>query len=235
MIEDGVPDHGRRHALHATRWGPLPSRDTERRFVAGTNVKPGFTGSSTTTRVEKEADRLGVLGLLPWNRERPGLQAMIPSSNLNGSGVTIEEPGELYFQPFEVSSFALPDYDCVPTEFGEIEQVPAIPDDVLAELVLPIRCPRLRRGRAAATIVAVPEAPVDEDHFAARAKHQVGPARQFLRMKAVPVTHSVHESPHSHFGLRVFGADAAHQLATLANSEWVEAHTLRLDVFADPH
>ena len=86
----------------------------------------------------------------------------MPASRLSISGVAIEEPSQLSCQPFEISGLALPDYHCVPTEFGEVEQVPAIPDDVLAELVFPIRGARLRRGCAGATIVAVPEAPVDE-------------------------------------------------------------------------
>lgn len=158
-----------------------------------------------------------------------------PQAKLSRSGVAIEEPGELRSQPFEISGLALPDYHCVPAEFGEVEQAPAIPDDVLAELIFPIRCAGLWRGRAAATIVAVPEASMDEDYFAARAEHQVWPTRQFLRVEAVPVTHSVHESPHSHFRLRILGADAAHQLAALAYGEWIEAHISRLGIFAKPH
>jgi hypothetical protein len=58
--------------------------------------------------------------------------------------------------------------------------------------------------------MTVPETAVDEDYFASRNEHKVGPARQVFPMQPVSHTHARDQAPECEFRRRVTAADPSH-------------------------
>ena len=82
----------------------------------------------------------------------------------------------------------------------------------------------LVRARAVAPVlaaVAVPEAAVDENHFAQSGKNQVGLAGQVGAMQAKSKSQRVRQPPHDHFRFGVFTAHPLHGLTPLGGGEIV--------------
>src|SRR5207237_1415260 len=117
-----------------------------------------------------------------------------------------------------VGNFALPDDERLPARVLERGEIPRITIDVPLSLAAPELGVRCRRDRAEATGVDVPVAAVDEDYFAALAKDEIRPPRQYARVQAIAKPERVHEPPNAHLRLRVLGPDALHVFAALRGS-----------------
>ena len=82
--------------------------------------------------------------------------------------------------------------DCWPLTYArcKVIEVPCVSEFVVDDLVLPIV--DVGGGQPSfATLVAVPEAPVDEDHLAPRCEHKVRAAGQVPAMERVAVSQAV--------------------------------------------
>ena len=66
-----------------------------------------------------------------------------------------------------------------------------------------------------ATLVGMPETPMNKYHFAPRDKRKVRFSRQILPMEPEPVTHSVSETAHRQLGTHALAADPAHVLTAV--------------------
>ncbi|NBT27282.1 MAG: DUF2075 domain-containing protein, partial [Actinobacteria bacterium] len=88
--------------------------------------------------------------------------------------------------------------------------VACIAGNIGQELRLPEPGIRRRRGGRAASLVPVPEAPVDKDHGAVLAQHQIGPAGQGPGMQAEAEPGPVQGAPHTHLRQGIPPADRRH-------------------------
>ena len=95
-----------------------------------------------------------------------------------------------------------------------------IPCDVAVDLRLPVF---LSAGRSTSSVavVAMPKTTVDEHCLSSPPEDDIGPARQFGRVKAVPVAHRMQESTDCHLRLRVLLPHRPHDPASLLGREYV--------------
>ena len=81
-------------------------------------------------------------------------------------------------------------------------------------------------------MVSVPETSVNEDHFSARRKHQIGTSGKLADMEAVPVAQPVNQASHGMLGFRILAANRPHDGASFSRGELV-GHTECLIFFSD--
>ena len=81
-------------------------------------------------------------------------------------------------------------------------------------------------------MVSVPETAVNENHFSARRKHQIGASGKLADMEAVPVAEPVNQAPHGMFGFRVLAANGPHDGASFGGGESIR-HDERLIFSSD--
>jgi hypothetical protein len=77
-------------------------------------------------------------------------------------------------------------------------------------------------------IVAVPKTSMDEDHFAARAEHQVGLPRKSVKVQPIPVPQSMYQRANQQLGLHVFTLDPAHIFGTAVAGQEISHQTIFL-------
>ena len=114
-----------------------------------------------------------------------------------------------------LADFALPYHERTPpvcVEGGEILLVALL---VACDLRGPVVAIRLWNPIAALAGVAVPEAPMNEDHLAAGAEHQVGLPWKSLPVKTVPIPRAMYQTAYHHLRSGVLGLDRAHGSAAL--------------------
>lgn len=105
-----------------------------------------------------------------------------------------------------------PHYPYPPAKLGQLFQHLLIPDLIVAELALPELNPRRRFGGITATIVAVPEAAVDEDDSFVFGQHDVGFTGQGLDVQSVAESQRTQELSHDPFWNGVLPSDVGHVL-----------------------
>ncbi len=81
-------------------------------------------------------------------------------------------------------------------------------------------------------MVPVPETPVNEDHFSARRKHQIGCSGKLADMEAVSIAEPVNQTPHGMLGSRILAANRLHDDASFSRGELV-GHNDRLIFLSD--
>ena len=98
----------------------------------------------------------------------------------------------------------------MPAEVAQLDAFFDIALFVAFYFLFPERGVALGHYKVLATLVAVPEAAVDEDDGAVFAQHYVGGAGQALDIYAVAVATGVQVTAHNHLGLGVLALDACH-------------------------
>jgi hypothetical protein len=68
----------------------------------------------------------------------------------------------------------------------------------------------------------MPKTAMDENDLLAAGKYEIGPSRESLAVKAIPVALSVGHPPHDHFRYRILAAHASHQVATLLRRQFID-------------
>ena len=81
-------------------------------------------------------------------------------------------------------------------------------------------------------MVSVPETSVNENHFSARRKHQIGGSGKLADVEAVPVAEPVNQAPYDMLGFRVLAANCLHDDASFLGGELVR-HSERLIFLSD--
>jgi hypothetical protein len=114
-------------------------------------------------------------------------------------------------QSVEVTSLALPYHYYSPTQLFEFGVGRSVAGDVTFEFRLPEIDLGLGGGRAAAVLVSMPKAAVDEYGTFEPREHHVRSARQPTIVQDVAKTCTVQISTHHELGRRVFSSDARHQ------------------------
>jgi hypothetical protein len=97
--------------------------------------------------------------------------------------------------------FAFPNHQSLPPEDFECALVRAITPLVPVEFWSPVVLSRFRYVREFTAVVAMPEAAVHKDNFAALPEDQVGPSRKLMIVEPVSVAESVHKSSHGELRL----------------------------------
>ena len=94
---------------------------------------------------------------------------------------------EVIAECLEITSFAFPDHQDIPSGHLQSRVHRMVPRYVLIKLLLPELNSRLRVVRVLAAGVPVPEAAMNEHNGSILRKNDVGPTREVLTMKPEPV------------------------------------------------
>ena len=81
-------------------------------------------------------------------------------------------------------------------------------------------------------MMAVPEATMNENHFSARGKHQIGASGKLANVEAVPVAEPVNQAAYGVLGFRVLAANRPHNGASFSCAKLVR-HSERLILLSD--
>ena len=103
----------------------------------------------------------------------------------------------------------------MPAEVAQLDAFFDIALFVAFYFLFPERGVALGHYKITATLVAVPEAAVDEDDGAVLAQYYVGGAGQVLDIYAVAVAMGMQVTAHNQLGLGVLALDARHALVPL--------------------
>ncbi len=117
-----------------------------------------------------------------------------------------------------VLDFTFPNHQHVPARIVKAGLMRRIASPVTLKFRDPIVAVRLWGPRSPWTIMLVPEASMDENHFASRGEYQIGFSGKVSAMQAIPITHAVSQPPHSHFGSRIPAFHCAHRAAAIFRS-----------------
>lgn len=80
----------------------------------------------------------------------------------------------------------------------------------------------IRGGTSAARAgVLVPETAMHEDNAPTAREYEIGSAWQITSVKAIAVTHAVHEASHEHFRCRVDATNTRHELTPRVRRQMV--------------
>ena len=125
----------------------------------------------------------------------------------------------------------LPHREYAPAVGAQLGLLPDVVGDIAAKLVGPERGPGLWHAAVCTTIVAVPEAAMDEENSPELGQNQVWTTGQVLDMEAVSKTLAMKMLTHNHLGLSVLAPDTGHYVTTgswgegirhiSVNTEWM--------------
>ena len=103
----------------------------------------------------------------------------------------------------ELGKFAFPQCQYAPSKLAEFRRLFPMTLHVAGYLRLPVLGVPDRLPVAALTVMAVPEAAVDEDDLLATREHDVRRSGEVSPVELVAVSHGVQQAPHAEFRLRV--------------------------------
>lgn len=130
-----------------------------------------------------------------------------------------------------LAEFTFPDGDDGPGEGVEALGVEFVAGDVAGDFLAPECFVGLRNGVLGATVVAVPEAAVDEDYGAVLWQDEVGGAGEALVIEPVPVALVPQCVPDGPLRACIFGVDLRHYLVSLLWGHSVRHVTMALMAF----
>ena len=122
-----------------------------------------------------------------------------------------------------ISQLALPNDKRIPTERFQAFRRDTIPNAVRLELRRPIFASGFRNSRAATGRIAMrmPDATMNEDHFAPPQENQIGSPRKLLPVQAEAVSRAVKKRPQDKLRARILAAYRPHDRASLVSIECV--------------
>lgn len=131
---------------------------------------------------------------------------------------TREECSETVSQRVRIKGFAFPHYQDVPTERLQLALLYRISFDVALEFVCPeCRADFWSRG-AAATLMSMPEASMDEYDLSQPWKDQIRRSWQTANVKAKAIPHTVCQPAYDHLGFGILVTDSRHK----GRPRWVD-------------
>lgn len=114
-------------------------------------------------------------------------------------------------QRFEMKGFALPHYQDLPPEGLQLAFLGCVSFDVAFEFVRPIFRARLGTRCAAATLMSVPKASMNEYGLSSFGEDQVRSSGQVAPVKAKAVSQGMRYSADHQFGLGILVTNSGHQ------------------------
>ena len=132
-----------------------------------------------------------------------------------------EESLEGFFLPGFVFELASPNAYDVPSHEAELLLAFAVALAVAVDFLLPEGGVGARHLEIGTSLVAVPEAAVDEDTGAETAEDDVGGAGEAAHIDTVAEAVGEEETAHQHLGPRVAAVDAAHAAVALLSGHTV--------------
>ena len=128
---------------------------------------------------------------------------------------SVDEFQEAGRQSFDVVRLTLPYDHGGPSEFVEVHQSEPVALHVFVKLLLPEGGARLRRRGLSATVVPVPETPVNENELSARGETDIGCSGKISSMQTESVAETMQRSPDGEFRSCIPGTDVRHVGAAL--------------------
>lgn len=122
---------------------------------------------------------------------------------------------------FFVTQLTFPDCKHTPLISAEIFYGPTVTNDVAGSLALPESAVLRWRGTAAPARMAVPKAPMYENHLSVPRQDEIGAAGQLSYVQSESIAHRMHQSTDHSFRHRVNGANTRHAIASLSRTEVV--------------
>ncbi len=146
----------------------------------------------------------------PRCRNHLGRRGRSPRNIRVGTTVrSAEEPPQPLRDAALIARFAFPNDERMPAGRAQCLDILSISCFVSFQFWQPVSLIRLRYMRGVAA-VRMPEAPVNEDHFAPRRKYQIRLSRKVFPVQSEPVAQSVSQAPHVELGLHILASDRAH-------------------------
>lgn len=133
-----------------------------------------------------------------------------------------QEPPQPSVEMRAVFDFAFPQSQYFPSQAEQLLLVRLVSAAIPCQLREPVLPPNGRKTPTVGAVMLVPEATVDEDHFAAGGEHEVRATRQIPTMKTKAIAQPMRPPPDRHLNGRVLGWDRSHDPAPLG------CHRLRL-------
>lgn len=126
-----------------------------------------------------------------------------------------QEPPQLGVEMRAVLDFAFPQSQDFPSQVEQLLLVRLVSAPIPCQFWKPVLPANGRKTPTVGAIMLVPEATVDEDHFAAGGEHEVRLARQVPTMKAKAIAQPMRPTTDGHLDGCVLGRDRSHDPASL--------------------
>lgn len=98
-----------------------------------------------------------------------------------------------------------------------------VTSNILTKFLFPILNSRFGNCRTNTFIVTMPKTSIYEYYFSSPNKNEVWRSWQFLDVKTVSVSHSMHKAADCHFGGSVFASYSAHDLTSPIGSDAIHS------------